>query len=169
MSCDGYPVDCCALYRYQGEVRRAVLRFKYNGRREAARGFGRLLAEAAAGVAAGADLVTFVPMDPKRRRLRGYNQAQLLAKNVAEQLSLPCRALLVKTRSTPQQHTLTRSVRRKNLHGAYALLEESVRGKTVLLCDDIVTTGETLRECVRVLRRAHVKRVVCLLISYTGS
>lgn len=164
---DGLNSPCIALFAYEGELRSAVLAFKFRGFRGASRGFGIQMAQAVQGRVDMDFVVTFVPMDRSRRLERGYNQAKLLAQEVASQLSLPCAPLLKKTRVTAQQHTLSREKRRENAHGAFAA-EKEAAGKNIVLCDDIVTTGETLRECVRVLRAAGAKSVICAVIAYAG-
>ena len=158
---------CIALFAYKGALRRAVLAFKFQGFRGASRGFGIRMAQALQDRINTNFVVTFVPMDRSRQLERGYNQAELLAQEVAAHLSLPCVPLLKKTRVTAQQHTLSREKRRENARGAFAA-EKGAAGRNVILCDDIVTTGETLRECIRVLRAAGAKSVICAVIAYAG-
>ncbi len=161
-------IVCISLFPYRAEVRDAILAFKFQGFRSAARGFGMLMANAVQINGDGETVVTFVPMDRSRQQERGYNQAQLLAREVAAQLVLPCQGLLRKTRATAQQHTLSREERKKNARDAFAA-EKNTHGKHVILCDDIITTGETLRECVRVLIKEGAKSVVCVTIAHAGS
>ena len=81
-------------------------------------------------------------MHTKRKRKRGYNQAQLIAQELAKQLHLPCQQLLEKTAATAAQHTLSAAERRTNLQGVYRVLDEQlVAGKRILLVDDVITTG----------------------------
>lgn len=112
------------------------------------------------------DGVTFVPMTKSDQKHRGYNQSKLLAKNLAHSLSVPLMDCLRKTRSTKKQHTLTGEERKSNLKGAFTVgTPADVVGKTVLLCDDIKTTGATLSECVRVLLSSGAKDVYCVCIA----
>lgn len=108
------------------------------------------------------DYVTFVPMSSNARKLRGYNQSEVLARKVAEKLFLPCRETLIKTKDTPKQHYLNASGRRKNLADAVTLKKGTqAEGKTILILDDIKTTGSTLMVCEDVLLCAGAKDIYC--------
>ncbi len=101
------------------------------------------------------DLMVPVPLHPARQRERGFNQASLLAESLSAEISLPCRAILERIRYTTTQTALDRSERMENLHNAFRLRKKAdVRGLRVLLIDDVLTTGATLSECARVLKRA---------------
>jgi ComF family protein len=109
------------------------------------------------------DLVTFVPMSPRDRRERGFNQAELLARGVARRLRRPVRKTLEKVRLTPPQGRLTARQRRTNLRDAFGLLRYG--GERVLLVDDIGTTGSTAEECARALKRGGYPSVVVLTVA----
>jgi len=152
------PVDrCWWAWEHGGAVQDAVHRFKYGGRAD-------LAAPLSSGFVPedGAwDIVVPVPLHRSRLRTRGFNQAALLARRVARRLDLPagCRAL-ERTRATPPQASMPASRRVENVRGAFRVRRpEAIRGKRVLLVDDVVTTGETTRECARVLKRAGAARV----------
>jgi len=106
-----------------------------------------------------------VPLHPSRLRERGYNQALELLRPLARSLGVPlAESLLARTRATPAQANLDASARRKNLRGAFEFHAKALRGiepsvAHVALVDDVMTTGATLRECARVLRRAGIGRV----------
>jgi len=96
-----------------------------------------------------------VPLHPARQRERGFNQASLLAQLLSTHTSIPCKPLLKRIRYTTTQTALDRSERMENLHNAFRLRKNAdVRGLRVLLIDDVLTTGSTLSECARVLKRA---------------
>jgi len=99
----------------------------------------------------GAEMVVPVPMHPNRLRQRGYNQSELLAKEIAAAMGVPCEDGLVRVRDTVQQARLEGDERRANLRDAFRA-EACVSGWRVLLVDDVYTTGETARECARALR-----------------
>ncbi|MBQ8502711.1 MAG: ComF family protein [Clostridia bacterium] len=112
------------------------------------------------------DCVTFVPISKNGLRERGYNQSEILAERVAKRLFLPCKSLLTKQNETFKQHELDAKHRLTNLRNAFALTENAdVKGKTVLLCDDVKTTGATLKECEGVLLRGGAKDVYCICIA----
>jgi len=101
------------------------------------------------------DLLVPVPLHPARQRARGFNQAALLAEIIATKRRIPCRAALGRTRYTTTQTAFDRAERMENLHNAFRLRKNAdVRGLRVLLIDDVLTTGATLSECARVLKRA---------------
>ena len=95
---------------------------------------------------------------------RGYNQAVLLAKTVSEETEIPLISkAIIKTQKTRPQHTLSFIERRRNLEGAFRVVRpEMIRGKTVLLCDDVTTSGNTLNECSLSLLEAGAKAVYCV-------
>ena len=101
------------------------------------------------------DVIVPVPLHPARQRERGFNQASLLAELLGAQTSIPVKSLLERTRYTTTQTALDRSERMENLHNAFRLRKNAdVRGLRVLLLDDVLTTGSTLNECARILKRA---------------
>src|SRR5438034_8601295 len=100
------------------------------------------------------DVIVPVPLHPTRQRERGFNQAGLLAELLSAQTSIPCKPLLERTRYTTTQTALDRSERMENLHNAFRLRKNAnVRSLRVLLVDDVLTTGSTLNECARILKR----------------
>lgn len=109
------------------------------------------------------DIVTSVPMHTADISRRGYNQAALLASGVSEIIGIPVyNNILKKVNPTNVQHTLPRAERFKNIYGAFEVTRPyMVRHKTVLICDDIITTGYTLDECARVLIGAGADCVLC--------
>lgn len=141
-----------AAYRYAGPLPPAIHRFKYGGERALGELLGELLAEAAAGLAPAVDLVVPVPLHPARRRERGYNQSELLARAVAARLARPLSLALARQRPTPPQVGRGAAERRRNVAGAFAWQGEPLTGRRVLLIDDVCTTGATFDACARALR-----------------
>jgi competence protein ComFC len=152
----------CGLYG--GTLKEVILLFKYRKYAPLSRPLARF-ADAVVGpdtgLWAGADLLVPVPLHPSRRRDRGFNQARLLARDLARLRGL--RVLdgcLVKVRNAPPQAGLRAADRERNVVRAYAVRRpDRVRGRTLVLIDDVTTTGATLRECARVLMEAGAREV----------
>ena len=157
-----------APLRYEAMARDSLLRYKFGGMYRYADVYGALLAVSIAAELEGPfDFVTWVPVSRKRKRRRGYDQAQLLAAAAAERLGLPLRAVLEKTIHTPPQSGLQEAdQRRANVLGAYRATED-LSGCRILLIDDVVTTGATLSECAGVLRQSGAADVSCAALLQT--
>jgi ComF family protein len=110
-----------------------------------------------------------LPLDAMRRRQRGYNQAELLAGEAARCLHLPLlKDACQRTRPTAIQAGLTRPQRRANVQGAFAAEARLVADRTVILVDDVMTTGATLSSCARALFQAGAARILCLTLARTA-
>lgn len=161
-------VCCAGAVWYEGTVRDALLRFKFEGAAEAAEPLGELLARCAAEQFGGEfDTVTWVPVSRKRLRSRGYDQAERLAGAACRLWETEPVRLLEKVMDNPPQSGLHEAAaRRANVLGVYDAVGE-IEGKRILLVDDICTTGSTLAECVRVLEEAGAASVVCAVVAFT--
>lgn len=162
--CDG----CLSPLWYRGKVPDAVHRYKFGGAAGYAGTLGRLMAQSLSDHwDEPVDLVTWVPLSAKRRRERGYDQAELLARRVGELAGLPTEATLNKTRQNKVQSRLTDdSQRRANVLGVYESLPGLVlTGKRVVLVDDVVTSGATMTECAACLRLSGAESVVALTLA----
>jgi ComF family protein len=114
------------------------------------------------------DVVVPVPLHWRRRLQRGFDQAELLARTMAQALDRPCRRALKRRRSTPAQSLLTKTDRRRNLTGAFALgAAAACHGRHVLLVDDVLTTGATVETAARVLMAAQPKALTVLTMART--
>jgi ComF family protein len=137
-----------AVGPYQGTLRAIVHALKYDGRPTVARHLGARMRDAGAEVLAGADLVVAVPLHRSRERARGFNQARELGRH----LGLPIGEALARTRRTPSQADLPAARRHANVRGAFQCRTGvDVRGLTIVLVDDVSTTGATLNACARPL------------------
>lgn len=146
-----------AGYVLVGPARQAVHRLKYNGIAALAEPMGALLAAHLARQPLPSELLVPVPLHPRRLKARGYNQAARLAAHLGEQTGLPVVEALVRARETPPQVQVgTLAARRQNVAGAFAgaAALAAVRGRRVLVVDDVVTTGSTLDACATVLKAA---------------
>lgn len=168
----GGPVEgcdaCLSPLWYRDGAREAVHRYKFNGAAAHAALFGELMAQCLADRWDGTvDLVTWAPLHPKRKKRRGYDQAELLARRVGEISNVPVLPTLEKIRAAGEQSRLqTEEERRANIAGAYrAKPGLDLSGKRVVLVDDVVTTGSTLGECAACLRAAGADIVVALTLA----
>ena len=160
---------CAAPLWYEGAVREGILRYKFQGASAAAEAFGELVARCAAEQFSGEfDTVTWVPLSRKRLRKRGYDQVELLARAVCRHWDTePVRLLVKSVDNPPQSHLTEPAARRANVLGVYEVPEvEQVRGRRILLLDDICTSGATLTECIRELKAAGAENVVCCTVAF---
>lgn len=146
-----------APFYYEEPVRQGMLAYKFRNAPSHGKVFGRMIGEdlLRRGID-GFDLISWVPLSAKRHRRRGYDQARLLAEAAAEALGTTAVPLLRKARDvSPQSRLRTPEERRANISGCYVVRSaDAVRGKRILLIDDIITTGSTLSECARMLLTA---------------
>ncbi len=157
-----------AVWYYEGNVRRSLLRFKFYNARSYGVSYGRILAmRLQREYPDGFDMLTWVPVSRLRKLRRGYDQVELLAKAVGRELGLSPVPTLKKIRNNrPQSRLKDPAARRANVLGAYRMLDGAdVKGKRVVLLDDILTTGATAGECARVLLSAGAKEVHCAAVA----
>lgn len=159
---------CAAPLYYEDSVREAILRFKFKAKLGGLSCFGMLMAECAAEHYSGAfDAITWVPVSRKRLKKRGYDQTRYLTGSMCVDWHVPPVETLRKVVDNPPQSALeSAEQRRANVLGVYeAVNVEQFRGRRLLLVDDILTTGATLSECVRVLKEAGAGEVMCLTLA----
>ena len=156
---------CLSPLWYRDGAREGMHRYKFGGGRGHARLFGELMAQCLRDRWDGpVDLITWAPLHPKRKKERGYDQAELLAQRVGGLTGLPVESTLEKHRATAvQSQTEGDEARKANVRGAYrALPGLDLTGKRVVLVDDVATSGATLAECAAALRAAGADCVVGL-------
>ena len=159
---------CYTPFFYEEPLRRSFLRYKFNGQQHYARIYGKWMADClVAQQQTEFDLVTWVPLSRLRRWRRGYDQAELLASQVASHLSLPLICTLRKANRKPLSRLEgSRAIRSARILGAYSLAKGAdVAGKRLLLVDDIVTSGATLNECARILKTAGAAEIRCVALA----
>jgi len=158
-----------AVASFGGVMRDLIHAFKYGDQHDARRLFGRWLAEAGSDILDGADLIVPVPLGRYRLLSRRFNQAALLAQEVARLKGLTfAPQVLARVKPTTAQVVLTRDERRRNVGAAFAVpqgVAGLVEGKNVVLVDDVITTGATVEACTRALRRAGGARVDVLALA----
>ncbi len=154
---------CVSPLYYKDKVRASVHRYKFGGCSAYSRRYAALMSDCVENNldCRSIDVISWIPLSKKRLRQRGYDQARLLAEEIAAKTGLPCRQLLQKVKNNSAQ-SLTRDAkqRRENVAGVYALDDGAdVSGLRILLVDDVVTTGATMSEAARILRKEGAKSV----------
>jgi ComF family protein len=160
---------------YDGVLRELIHQFKYKEKKYLANPLGKLLVDFVEEYLEEErfDYIVPIPLEKARQKKRGYNQAELLARVLGEEVNKPILTNLVKRRKkTKPQFGLKKEERFENLSGAFEISESvkedvaTIAGKTVLLLDDLATTGATLDECARALKRAGVSEVYALVLAH---
>jgi ComF family protein len=159
-----------ALGSYEGSLQKMIHRWKYEGKTSLTEPLGEWMVS---GLSRYWDLPRFdlllpVPLHPRRLRERGFNQVLLLARHLSRRTGIPYRKrLLQKNEATTPQVDLSGSNREKAVKNAFCLDgNETVKGKSILLLDDVYTTGATVNECARVLMEAEARRVDVLTLAH---
>jgi ComF family protein len=153
---------------FEGVLRQAIHRFKYERLSGMAEPFGNMLADYWQAAQLAADWLIPVPLHPSRERDRGYNQSELLARQLARHVDVPVSSKgLRRTRATAVQMTLNAAERRENVAGAFECVEANVRGARVVIVDDVGTTGATLDACAQAVLKAGAVSVMGLTLART--
>ena len=158
-----------SLFPYHGTLGTALRLVKKDGRTEFVRFFAKQLKQSRRAFIerVAPECIVPVPLHPSKQRRRGFNQAELLAEALGEETGIPVRLLLKKTKKTRDQKSLSKQQRKKNVSNAFCVDKMAI-GKqlpeSVLLLDDVSTTGSTLTACAKVLKAYGVKRVAFLSI-----
>jgi len=147
-------------YRYEGTAKDLIFAMKYQNHRGAIRYLAERLPDPKYQLGA---IVSFVPSDGRSRRQRGYDQAELLARHYAKANGMEFAAILVRVKHTKQVGQ-SRGNRFKNIQGNF-ICHKSVIGKTIILVDDVITTGATVAECAKVLKLVGAKRVWAVAVA----
>ncbi len=144
-----------SLFQYQSPLKEAIILFKYRGKRSLTKSLIQKMIPALPALPK-IDLLIPVPLHPARLREREYNQSHLLAHGLSQHLQVPLLiSCLLRIRPTVPQTSLTKKQRLTNLHRAFSVNDSShIQGKHILLIDDVFTTGTTLHECAKTLRKA---------------
>ena len=159
--------DLCATGPYMGKLRQAIIDFKYKGAVELAKPLAERLVTVLERRKWAFDIIVPVPLSDERLSERGYNQANLLGRQVAKQMNIPCRSdALRRIQDTDQQIWLNAKQRVENVKNAFAA-GAYVDNRSVLLIDDVMATGSTLEACADALKLAGVKAVHAIAVAKT--
>lgn len=165
--CGTWPADlsaCRSVFEFDGPVREAIHRLKYRHESARAEWCARVMARALIETGWRAHALVPVPLHASRERVRGYNQSERIATQLGSAVGLPVADILMRTRSTGSQVGLAARERRENVRDAFAARRE-LAGRTVILIDDVVTTGATIVECARACRAAGAASVTALTLA----
>lgn len=163
---DGFAAFCV----YEGVAKKVLLHFKRDSCGNTDYAFAHGIFEALCSRALGdeIDVITYIPMLRSDLRKRGYNQARLIARELRFLVKAPCAELLEKCRETKEQKSLGGGERRSNVLGAFRVIDpEAVRGRSILLVDDLCTTGSTLSEAAKALKEAGASKVIAAAYAKT--
>lgn len=163
-----YTLDgLVVVFRYRGPIKSAIQKVKYKWAYQLIKPLLNILISSLWRFEVGQERVlTPIPLHPRRQKWRGFNQAELLAKIIARTFGLTFENLLVRKTETQTQVGLTKEARRKNVRGAFILKSGAkVWGRDFLLVDDVYTSGATMKEAARVLKKAGAKSVWAMAIA----
>lgn len=157
------------ILKYEDIIRSKIIDYKFNENSYLYKTFAKIILnnEKIYGFLQKYDIMLYVPMHIKKKRQRGYNQSELIAREVAKKLGIKFNNNgLIKIKNTAKQSTLTKKQRIENVKGAFAIKnKEVIKNKRVILFDDIYTTGSTVDECSKVLKTAGAKEIAVLTLA----
>lgn len=156
-----------SVYLYRGEIQKSMYRFKYSNRRQYAAYFAGKMYDGYADWIRrrNIDVIVPVPMYRKKRRTRGYNQAELLAEELAKRMEIPCEPKAVRRiKNTSPLKLLNAQERKNNLKKAFQAADFIVKYKSILIVDDIYTTGSTIEAVAQEIRKSGVEHVYFLTL-----
>lgn len=164
-----YINNVICVCEYSGIVKEAIIKFKFENNPHFHRTFSKMLANKIKKMTnkSDFDIILSVPLYKDKQKNRGYNQSLLISKYLSKELSIPeMSVLLLKVKNTKSQSTLPRKERKNNIIDAFQVKNpEKIKGKRILIIDDIYTTGFTLNECSRVLKESGAESVVAAVIA----
>jgi len=152
-----------APYHYSGILSKTIKDYKYNNKAYYYKMLGELLYKYIKGKCIDVDIITYVPLHKNKKRKRGYNQSELLAKYLGDKLNIPCEKLIDRVVDTKTQNQLNREDRKNNLKNTFQY-KKDLQDKNILLVDDVYTTGTTLNECSKALLKAHANNIYGLTL-----
>lgn len=152
---------------YEGIAKDLIHMLKFGGKKYIVGTLGAMMSDTFIKNRMDGEIIVFVPMSDSEYKRRGFNQAELLANEVGKRLNIPVLPALRKIKETSAQKELGGKERRENLKGAFICVFDEIKGRKILLIDDVFTTGATANECASVLLRAKAKEVSVLTAAVT--
>jgi len=161
-----YPTKNITLAEYSGVMKELLHKLKFNGMRRLHVPIGLLAMKELSRQDVRADIITSVPMNARKRWKRGFNQSELIAKLISKKSNIPYRTLLKEKRKTVTQRELGLRHRFINVINRYRVIKGAIiQNRSVLILDDVFTTGATINECARILRAAGARDVFSITIA----
>lgn len=162
-SLENYFDEHMYFFKYEGIIRKIILNYKFKDKSYIYKTFTNFIIknEKFCETLKSYDIIIPVPISSKRNKERGYNQSFLIARDLSKRLNIKLVSnCLLKNKDIIEQSKLNKEERLKNIEGAYKLIQkEEIENKTILLIDDIFTTGSTANECCKVLHLAEIKKI----------
>lgn len=156
------------LYEYKGIIKHRICKYKFREAKYISKTFAELASKKIKELNLKFDIIIPVPISLQRHLERGFNQSELIAKNIAKALNKEIYTnVLIKVRNNKKQSELKANERKNNVKGVYNIKNfYKIDGKTILLIDDIYTTGATINECSKTLKKYGAKKIIVLTIAY---
>ena len=152
--------DLLVASTYAGIMRRLIIDFKFKGKLSYGEIISEIMIEKLLERNLSEVVLTFVPMHPRRERERGYNQSKILAETIAKKLDLKCQEVFEKVKDTKFQVGLKKDQRQENLKNAFVVKRAP---EEIIIVDDVITTGTTISELVKVAKASGIKKVTALI------
>lgn len=159
---------CIAPFTYQDTFREALIHYKFHGKKFYAKSFSSALSQTIAEVYKDMsfEVITSVPLSAKRKKERGFDQAEFIAAETAKKIGKSYERLLLKNVDNAPQHNLPVEDKEQNVLGVYSVPDpEKVKNRKILLIDDITTTGHTMSECCKMLKHSGADRILCAAVA----
>lgn len=164
-----YVSTCVYSFYYVGNIKNAIWRFKFRNKTSYTKALASFMLEGYKKYLSkeSFDYIIPIPITQKRKKERGYNQAELLAQELSVLTGVPCKTdILIKAKDCKDQHNLKSSEREANVKGVFSVQNPSeLKGMKILLVDDIVTTGHTLSEAAKTLKKAKTSKVSAIVVA----
>ncbi len=166
---NGIQVEKIYLFKYLGIIRRKIIEYKFNDKPYLYKMFCKTIIEnkKTCEFIKSYDIIIPVPIYKKRKKSRGYNQSELISREIAKKLNLQMfNNVLIKISNNEMQSKLNRKQRLKNVKNVYKIInKEKITNKDVIIFDDIYTTGSTINECISILKKANVNKIGVLILA----
>lgn len=157
------------VLKYDGIVRKNIIKYKFNDKPYLYKMFSKIILEdkKACEFIKSYDIIIPVPVHKARKSKRGYNQSEIIAKEISKELKIKMyNDILIKINNNKVQSTLNKNERKENVKNAYKIInEQKINNKNIIIFDDIYTTGSTINECIKTLKKSNVNKIGVLILA----